>query len=181
MIQQTFTYTLMFAIMVNIMTWKIGELAQKAGVTHRNIRYYEELLLITLNYTGKKRYRYYDDSHLYKLQSIKLLQKLGYGLKDIAAAVAPILGSDGQCPPSGKEIANNLRQSLLNKKKEFEEKIIEFNGYIKGIEEFLPELSVCLDCQRVPTPQDCGKCQIGNSQVIQLAQVHATSSEAENI
>lgn len=148
--------------------WKIGDLAKKAGVTHRTIRYYEELSLIKPQSRGKNGYRYYDETHLNKLRSIKLLQKLGYGLKDIAAAVAPILGVDGNCPPSGKEIATNLQNSLLEKKKEFKEKIIELQNYIDGIEEFLPEIQVCLDCQKIPDVKNCVNCEVGNPHIIQF-------------
>ncbi len=62
---------------------RIGELAEKAGVTPRTIRYYEKLGLITPSEREGKGFRYYTDAELARLRKIDALQALGLSLEEI--------------------------------------------------------------------------------------------------
>lgn len=65
---------------------RIGEAADRLGVTPRTIKYYEELgLLSPERSTG--RYRDYDDEDLERFDRIRHMQQLGYSL----AAIREIL------------------------------------------------------------------------------------------
>lgn len=66
---------------------RIGELAQKAGVTPRTIRYYENLGLLSPNEREGKGFRYYSQTELAKLQKIDCLKSLGLTLEEITTVI----------------------------------------------------------------------------------------------
>lgn len=66
---------------------RIGELAQKAGVTPRTIRYYENLGLLSPNERQGKGFRYYTNTELAKLQKIDCLKSLGLTLEEITSVI----------------------------------------------------------------------------------------------
>ena len=66
---------------------RIGDLAQKAGITPRTIRYYENLGLISPSEREGTGFRYYTDTELARLQKIDCLKSLGLTLEEIASAI----------------------------------------------------------------------------------------------
>ena len=66
---------------------QIGELSERAGVTHRTIHYYERLGLVRPAEREGSGYRYYDESALKRLEKIAALKRLGLSLDDIAAVI----------------------------------------------------------------------------------------------
>lgn len=66
---------------------KIGELAERAGVSHRTIHYYERLGLLQPAQREGAGYRYYDDVALQKLEKIAALKRLGLSLEEIGAVI----------------------------------------------------------------------------------------------
>lgn len=62
---------------------RIGELAQKAGVTPRTIRYYEDLGLLSPSEREGKGFRYYTEVELARLRKIDVLKGLGLSLDEI--------------------------------------------------------------------------------------------------
>jgi DNA-binding transcriptional MerR regulator len=65
---------------------RIGELAEKAGVTTRTIRYYESMgLLRPIERDGG--IRYYTEDALRRLHKIDALKKLGLSLEEIASVI----------------------------------------------------------------------------------------------
>lgn len=64
---------------------RIGELAQKAGVTPRTIRYYESLGLLGPSEREGKGFRYYTEVELSKLRKIDALKALGLTLEEISS------------------------------------------------------------------------------------------------
>ena len=63
---------------------RIGELAERAGVTPRTIRYYESLNLLGPNEREGKGFRYYTEQELYRLKKIEIFKQLGLSLEEIA-------------------------------------------------------------------------------------------------
>ncbi|MBN1836689.1 MAG: MerR family transcriptional regulator, partial [Spirochaetales bacterium] len=59
-------------------TFRIGELAQRAGVTVRTVRYYEELGILECSHRTGTRHRRYSDRDLVRLRRVQQLK--GYGL-----------------------------------------------------------------------------------------------------
>jgi DNA-binding transcriptional MerR regulator len=66
---------------------RIGELAEKAGVTPRTIRYYENLGLLSPSEREGKGFRYYTEAELARLQKIDTLQALGLTLEEIGSII----------------------------------------------------------------------------------------------
>lgn len=66
---------------------KIGELAERAGVSHRTIHYYERLGLLQPAQREGAGYRYYDDVALQKLEKIAALKRLGLSLEEIGSVI----------------------------------------------------------------------------------------------
>jgi DNA-binding transcriptional MerR regulator len=67
-------------------TLRIGELAEKAGVTTRTIRYYESIGLLKPEERDGG-YRTYTDDALKRLHKIDALKKLGLSLEEIGTVI----------------------------------------------------------------------------------------------
>lgn len=76
---------------------RIGEAAERLGVTPRTIKYYEELGLLTPGRSGGN-YRAYDDADLERVERIRHLQHLGYSL----AAIREVLKYRAQVDEFGR-------------------------------------------------------------------------------
>ncbi|MBR1987818.1 MAG: MerR family transcriptional regulator [Clostridia bacterium] len=92
---------------------KIGDLSKLVDVSVKTIRFYEEEGLIRPievdRWTG---YRYYDDSSVERISQIVYLKSLGFTLK---------------------EIANLSEQSIIEKTKEIQNKIITLNDSVRAL------------------------------------------------
>ena len=62
---------------------RIGELAERAGVTPRTIRYYEDLGLLGPNEREGQGFRYYTDAELFRLKKIDALKQMGLSLEEV--------------------------------------------------------------------------------------------------
>jgi DNA-binding transcriptional MerR regulator len=60
---------------------RIGELARRAGVSTRTLRYYESRGLLPTR-RGVNGYRVYDDGDLRLVEQIRTLQDVGFGLEE---------------------------------------------------------------------------------------------------
>ena len=66
---------------------QIGDLAERAGVSHRTIHYYERMGLLEPVEREGAGYRYYDEASLQRLQKIATLKRLGLSLEEIAEVI----------------------------------------------------------------------------------------------
>ncbi|MEZ5841957.1 MAG: MerR family transcriptional regulator [Hyphomicrobiales bacterium] len=66
---------------------QIGELAERAGVSHRTIHYYERIGLMAPAEREGSGYRYYNETSLKRLEKIAALKQLGLSLEDIGAVI----------------------------------------------------------------------------------------------
>jgi DNA-binding transcriptional MerR regulator len=66
---------------------QIGELSERAAVSHRTIHYYERLGLVQPAEREGAGYRYYDGTALKRLEKIAALKRLGLNLDEIAAVL----------------------------------------------------------------------------------------------
>jgi len=109
---------------------RIGDLAKRASVTTRTIRYYEELGL--LRQSGSERgegdFRYYSEEDLARLQRIDMLKQLGLSLEEISGVLE--LYFDKENILAGKQKILALLQTHLH---ETEEKI-------RALQQFRSEL-----------------------------------------
>jgi MerR family mercuric resistance operon transcriptional regulator len=150
--------------------YSIGQLAKKANVSNRTLRYYEELGLIVPKSRGSNRYRYYDESHMQRLGTIKMLQDSGFALKEIVAALAPIFEPGSQITYTGQEVGckifealENQRNLLLERQKEIAKTLEELSGMMNG-------LKSCFGCQISRKLDNCADCPTGPKEVRRIAQ-----------
>lgn len=66
---------------------QIGELAERAGVSHRTIHYYERIGLMAPAEREGAGYRYYDEQSVKRLEKIAVLKQLGLSLDEIASVI----------------------------------------------------------------------------------------------
>lgn len=66
---------------------QIGELAQRAGVSHRTIHYYERMGLLRPAEREGAGYRYYDEQAVQRLEKIAALKSLGLSLEEISQVI----------------------------------------------------------------------------------------------
>ena len=92
---------------------QIGELAERAGVSHRTIRYYERIGLMKPAEREGAGYRYYDELALRRLQKIAVLKRLGLSLDEIASVI-DLYFEDAQ-GVKGKEKVLEILQTQLSK------------------------------------------------------------------
>lgn len=62
---------------------KVGELAQRTGVTVRTLHYYEEIHLLTPSHRTAAGHRLYAEADIARLQKIRSLVQLGFSLEEI--------------------------------------------------------------------------------------------------
>jgi DNA-binding transcriptional MerR regulator len=65
--------------------WKGGELAKRTGLSVRTLHYYEEIGLLSPAQRTEAGHRLYAAGDVVRLQQIKSLRQLGFGLKEIQA------------------------------------------------------------------------------------------------
>jgi DNA-binding transcriptional MerR regulator len=63
--------------------WKVGELARRTGLTVRTLHYYDEIGLLAPSHHTDAGHRLYTAGDVARLQQIKSLRELGFGLEQI--------------------------------------------------------------------------------------------------
>lgn len=92
---------------------QIGELSERAGVSHRTIHYYERLGLLKPAEREGTGYRYYDETAFKRLEKIAALKRLGLSLDEIAAVID--LYFEDASGIKGKEKVLEILQAQLTK------------------------------------------------------------------
>ncbi len=92
---------------------QIGELSERAGVSHRTIHYYERLGLVKPAEREGAGYRYYDETAEKRLEKIAALKRLGLSLDEIAAVIN--LYFEDASGIRGKERVLEILQAQLDK------------------------------------------------------------------
>ena len=158
----------------------IGQLAKKANVSNRTLRYYEELGLIVPKTRGENSYRYYDDSHLHRLQTIKMLQESGFALKEIVATLSPALEPGTLITQTGQEMAKKIfealsmqRERLIERQKEMAQTLNEIQNTIRALQE-------CFGCKISASLEDCAKCSTGPLEVRELSNTYSENAQKLN-
>lgn len=67
----------------DILTFKVGEVARKAGINKETLRYYEKRKLITKPDRRRSGYRIFTQHHIDQVKFIKRAQELGFTLSEI--------------------------------------------------------------------------------------------------
>jgi len=149
--------------------YSIGQIAKIAKVSNRTLRYYEELGLIAPKSRGENRYRYYDDSHLQRLNTIKMLQESGFALKEIVAALQPQLDPQGNLTYLGQEMARKIYTALEDQRNRLIDRQKEVALAVDEIARTMKQLTDCFGCKIAGTLEDCAKCEQGAGEVVHLS------------
>ena len=115
---------------------RIGDLAEKAGVTPRTIRYYESLGLLRPHDRSGAGYRHYGEAELKRLRKIDALKELGLSLDEIASVINLYFED-----PSGLKGKRKVLSILESHLHESEEKI-------EALEQFCSELRTSIGRMR---------------------------------
>jgi DNA-binding transcriptional MerR regulator len=67
---------------------RVGQLAQRAGLSVRTLHYYDEIGLLTPPRRAESGYRLYGEAEIVRLQQIASLRQLGFGLEEIREILA---------------------------------------------------------------------------------------------
>lgn len=102
---------------------QIGEVAERAGLSLRTIRYYEEVGLVIPSARSQGGFRLYTEPDIERLQLIKRMKPLGFQLeemRDLLAVLDPIPGSPEIDDPEARlaefsEIAEKACEELRAK------------------------------------------------------------------
>lgn len=117
-------------------TYRIGELASKAGVTVRTVRYYEELGILPPPSRPQARHRRYNETDLVHLKRVQQLKGYGLSLGEIRE-IFELARED----PSGQKSRLRLlgryrekRQQAANRRDRLEQYMRELDWHIEQLE-----------------------------------------------
>jgi DNA-binding transcriptional MerR regulator len=107
---------------------RIGELASRAGVTPKAVRYYEQLGLVTARRTASG-YRDFDDASLDVIEMIRNAQRLGVKLAEMDEIIALIRDHKRPCA--------SVRRLISAKRHDIAKQIaslLEFDRFLARLE-----------------------------------------------
>lgn len=129
---------------------KIGEIAERAGVTVRTIRYYEELGLLDPSEISVGGFRLFTEDDLRKLLFIRRFKELKFPLEEIKLLLNSAL--------TGKEKSEKISSSFFLLQKQLEQvnnKIAELGNIKSSILEALSMLEACKNCEQQECSSKC--------------------------
>jgi MerR family copper efflux transcriptional regulator len=133
--------------------YRIGELAQKAGVTARTIRYYEELGILSPPSRPQARHRRYSEKDLLHLRRVQQLKDYGLSLGEIREIFA--LSRED---PSGEKSRLRLLTRYQEKWREAMRRKERIEAYITDLEWHIDQLKRVGDFQACPG-EECASCR----------------------
>ena len=92
---------------------QVGELAERAGVSHRTVHYYERIGLLPPPQRTGGGYRYYGPDALKRLKLVDRLKQLGLSLEEVGQ-VLPLYAEDATGLRGKQEVLVILEQHLAN-------------------------------------------------------------------
>jgi MerR family Zn(II)-responsive transcriptional regulator of zntA len=133
---------------------KIGELAKRAGVSVRAIRFYEELGLIRPEKRSRGGFRLYDQENHKRLAVINFLKEVGLSLTEIRQIFL------ARSAPGDKGTVIVLRDIFREKLQMVESKIHGLNAMKAELIGALSILSSCEQCghENLLDVSSCGDC-----------------------
>jgi DNA-binding transcriptional MerR regulator len=140
---------------------QIGDIAAKAGITPRTIRYYQELDLIQPYDRSEGGFRLYSDAQLRRLKVIQSLKDLGLDLEGIRAFFNPNQGvNKGQEVNTGGDMARSMIASLNAQQEVIKQKVTDYQQMHERNARAIEILKECLCCQIRVLERECQKCEI---------------------
>jgi len=132
---------------------QIGEVARRADVTVRTVRYYEEMGMIEPAMRTEGGFRLYNRSVLRRLQLIASLRALDFPLKDIQELL-----SIRQDSHIGTVAANKLLRVLRIQLERTTERIRQYEAIRRDIEQAMSLTAECTGCHQELSAEPCKTC-----------------------
>lgn len=132
---------------------KIGDMAKSTGTTHRTIRYYEELGMVSPKVRTKGGFRLYSEDQVQMVQLIRSLQLLDFPL----SAIKNMFDRRREAE-TGEEAAPRALEVLRRQLEETESRIARYQEMRRAIQETMAILEECAGCQDKPTKITCLRC-----------------------
>ncbi len=133
--------------------FRIGEMAKRADVTVRTIRYYEELGLIAPSLRRDSSHRLYTGNDLNSLKRIKQLKNYGLTLNEIKD-IFDLAAND----PAGQKSKMKLITSYVKKRLEALERKKKLDAYIEELEWHIEQLKHVKNFNACPGTE-CSDCE----------------------
>ena len=133
----------------------IGDLAARAGVSTRTIRFYEELGMIQPQERTAGGFRRYSDEQLRRLNIISSLKSLGFELERISQLFALRLSME-----TGGDLANAMIGLLGEQQSEIDRKIEQYAAMKERNARGIEVLRDCLSCSIAVFDRDCHNCDV---------------------
>lgn len=134
---------------------RIGDLAAKAGITTRTLRYYQELGIIEPDERTEGGFRLYSDDQLRRLHIIQSLKSLGFDLERIRA-----LFNLRNTVETGGDLAREMIEQLCVHQGQIDEKIEEYRQMKERNAKAIEVLKGCLCCSIRVFERDCQQCHV---------------------
>ncbi len=134
---------------------QIGDLARRAGITLRTVRYYEERGLIEPAARSKGGFRLYEENELQKLRLIRSLQLLDMPLAQVKSFFDRRNGGR-----VASEVAPALQEILRTHLDEIDRRLAEYQAARTSVLETLHILDACAVCPLEPGPSVCLQCPV---------------------
>ena len=132
---------------------QIGDLAERAGVSTRTIRYYEELGIIEPVERTNGGFRRYCEDQLRRLQIIQGLKSLGFELEQIRELFSLRDGAE-----TGGDLARQMIEILVTQQQEIDGKIAQYQQMRERNQRGIEVLRGCLTCSIKVFERDCHSC-----------------------
>jgi DNA-binding transcriptional MerR regulator len=134
-------------------TYRIGELARRAGVTVRAVRYYEELGILSPPLRPQARHRRYNESDLVHLRRVQQLKGYGLTLSEIRE-IFELARED----PSGQKSRLRLLTRYREKRREAAGRRDRLEQYMRELDWHIEQLERVGDFQACPG-EECRSCR----------------------
>ena len=135
---------------------KIGEIAKKADVTIRTVRYYHELGLIKPVERTSANYRLYSESAITAIKLIKNLKELGFSLEKINELFLSLNSDEDDAIST----LISTKKILRTEKVKINEKMVHYQKLSADIDFSLSVIDHCFECRKergknAPCKPDC--------------------------
>ncbi|MFO8060226.1 MAG: MerR family transcriptional regulator, partial [Bacillota bacterium] len=131
--------------------FRIGEAAERTGVSTRTLRYYEELELLRPTESDDGGYRLYSAEDLHRLRVIATFKELGFTLAELRSILSPEPGEEKE------EQLEYSRQVLHTQMAHLEERMQQLRRRRQEIREALQVLQACGECSVTRCPPGCSR------------------------
>ncbi|AKU96230.1 MerR-family transcriptional regulator [Labilithrix luteola] len=92
-------------------TLKIGEVAERAGVTVDTVRYYERVGVLPAAARRASGYRVFDETAVDRIKLVRQLQDLSLTLEEVQAMLVAVADDTATCARESARIESALRRS----------------------------------------------------------------------